>query len=232
MKLAFIVVLYKTPKKEVSRLKSEISRLGFENYELYLLDNTLINRGYAKAVNLGIKKALLNNVDLIVISNPDISLKNLGAKKILEAAKKFDIWGLAMKQHGKTYYGGFIDPLRLSGWLRVIKPQKRFLKTTWVSGSLMFIKKEVVDNIGLFDERFFMYYEDVDYCVRAVTAGFRIGIDSFLQYEHYEWISSNLKRKELLSSARKIFFKKHGNLWQKTYEFLRLPKTIWEKLQK
>jgi hypothetical protein len=45
----------------------------------------------------------------------------------------------------------------------------------WVSGTVMMIKKEVIDKIGLLDEKIFMYSEDVEYCLRARKAGFRIG---------------------------------------------------------
>lgn len=45
----------------------------------------------------------------------------------------------------------------------------------WVSGSVMIIKKEVVEKIGGLDEGIFMYCEDTDYCIRARKAGFKVG---------------------------------------------------------
>ena len=44
----------------------------------------------------------------------------------------------------------------------------------WVSGAAMFVRKEVVDQIGVLDNNLFMYCEDVDWCKRAWLAGFKV----------------------------------------------------------
>lgn len=44
----------------------------------------------------------------------------------------------------------------------------------WVSGAAMFVSKEVIEKVGLMDEAFFMYCEDVDWCFRAHQGGFRV----------------------------------------------------------
>lgn len=44
----------------------------------------------------------------------------------------------------------------------------------WVQGSAMFIRKEALDQVGLLDERFFMYFEDTDWCRRFWQAGWLI----------------------------------------------------------
>jgi N-acetylglucosaminyl-diphospho-decaprenol L-rhamnosyltransferase len=44
-------------------------------------------------------------------------------------------------------------------------------QTDWVAGAAMIIRKAVFDAIGLMDERYFMYFEDVDFCLRARRAG-------------------------------------------------------------
>ena len=110
-KIAFIFVLCKTPKEEIERLKDEVKRLGFKDYRIYFPDNSNNHQGYAYGVNIGLKQALKDGCNLFVVANPDISLKNL-SKKILDAAKYFDIWGLAMKQDEKIYYGGMLDKKR------------------------------------------------------------------------------------------------------------------------
>lgn len=45
-------------------------------------------------------------------------------------------------------------------------------KTTFISGCLMLIKKEVIENVGLLDEEYFLYAEDTDYCCRVMNAGY------------------------------------------------------------
>lgn len=44
----------------------------------------------------------------------------------------------------------------------------------WVSGAALFINRNVIDRIGVLDDKFFMYCEDVDYCKRAWDAGFKV----------------------------------------------------------
>ncbi|GIW64862.1 MAG: hypothetical protein KatS3mg092_0795 [Patescibacteria group bacterium] len=232
-KIAFIFVLYKTSKKEILRLEKEISKMGLQNYKIYFIDNTSSNKGYAAGVNIGLKKAINDGFDLFLICNYDISFNNLKIKEILEAGKFFDIWGLAMKQEGKIYYGGEIDRWRMSGGLIDKKPKQRFFSVDFVSGSLMIIKKNVIDKVGFFDESYFMYYEDVDYCYRAKKAGFKIGVDTKLIYDHFEISKTNNPKKNwYLFKNRLKFFLKYSTPLQKIREIIRIPKTIYEEIKK
>ncbi len=219
-KIAFIVVLYKTPKKEIGRLKKEIDDLRLKNKEVHFIDNTGTKKGYAEGVNEGIRKGLKDGADFFAVMNPDISLVHLRSVLWLEGAEHFDVWGLAMRQHAKTYYGGIIDPWKMSGGLIEARPNKRFGSLDFVSGSLIIIKKEVIEKIGFFDERYFMYYEEVDYCHRAKKAGFRVGIDSKIEYEHYETSKYNVQKEYLLAEARKKFLHKFGSIRHKVYDFV------------
>jgi len=233
MKIGFIFVLYKTPESEIERLRKEIEDLRFKNYEIYFINNTENNIGYAGGVNQGIKKALKDGCDLFIIANPDISLKvKVHPAGVLEASRYFDIWGLTMRQQGKLYYGGEIDNWRMSGGLVDKKPKNRFQSADFVSGSLMVIKKKVIDKIGFFDESYFLYYEEVDYCYRAKKAGFRVGIDSAITYDHFEISKDNPEKNYFLFKNRLKFLFKYGKVKQKLYEFLRVPKTIYEEVIK
>ena len=64
-----------------------------------------------------------------------------------------------------------------------------------------------------------MYYEDVDYCLRARQKGLRVGIDSKVSYEHFEASRNNPDKEKLLNSAYLKFFRKYANIWQKIYRF-------------
>lgn len=50
-------------------------------------------------------------------------------------------------------------------------------KIDYVSGCAMFIKTEVFKKIGLFNEKYFLYFEDVDFCLRARKAGFNLAVE-------------------------------------------------------
>ena len=205
--VAFIIVVYQTAQREIDRLKREIKAIGLSKYRIYIIDNTKNNRGYGEAANRGIEQAIKDDCQLFVILNPDLSLKGISKQTLLEGEKNFSVWGGAVVQKGKIYYGGKIDPWRMSGGLIKKEPTQRFAKTDFVSGSLIIIKKEVIDKIGFFDRRYFMYYEDVDFCYRAEKAGFRIGIDKKLRYSHFE-SRKNENKDFYLRRGRSIFFNK------------------------
>ncbi len=232
MRIAFIVITAGEPQSLVDNLKKQIQQLKLKNYSFYHIKNKRGEEGYAQGVNKGIRQAQKQKTDLFVILNPDLSIKKLDGKKLLAASDFFDVWGFAMKQKGRIYYGGEIDKWRMSGGLITKKPRKRFSERDFVSGSLICIKKEVIDRIGLWDEKYFLYYDEVDYCVRASRGGFKIGVDSKNIYEHFELSEeSNPLKDYFLRKNRLRFLLKHGSIFQKLYELIRLPKTILENRQ-
>lgn len=228
MKYAFIAVLYKTPKNEVERFKKEVEKLSLPDFKIFFWNNSIDNKGYAYGINKAMAMARKYDPDIYVFVNTDIALGKLDKKRLYEASKHFDLWGYAMKQHGKTYYSGAIEKIRLSARLSQKKPDKRFAEVDFVPGPLIVVKKKVVEEVGDWDERFFLYYEDVDYCMRAKKAGFSVGVDTESTYHHFENSISNPKKERLLAVSRLKFLLKHGTMFQKLYELLRLPKTLTE----
>ncbi len=231
MKIGFIVVLYKTPQAEIDRIAREIRALKIKDYSLYCIDNSKENRGFAGGVNVGITNGLKDNVDYFVVLNPDIHLPKSIGGELLKGATHFDIWGGAMLQQNKEYFGGELDGRRMSGGLNEKKPQHRFVKCDFVSGSLMVISRSTIKKIGQFSEDYFMYYEDVDYCQRARMAGLRVGIDADLKYEHFETSDQNPKKDWYLATNRLRFLFKHGSLKQRLWEVVYAPKTCMDLMR-
>lgn len=94
-----------------------------------------------------------------------------------------------------------------------------------VSGSFLLTRKSILDKVGIFDEDYFMYAEDIDLCFRIKEAGFKIMYLPEVKIIHHKGISSGLKKhsqgqttatletkKRSLDSfyeTMKIFYKKH-----------------------
>jgi len=133
-----------------------------------------------------------------------------------------------MAQDGKTYYGGKLDKVRMSGGLVSKRPAGRFANADFISGSLVGFHKEVIDKIGLWDEAYGMYYEDVDFSHRAEKAGFAVGIDTSVEYKHFETSKDSKEKEEQLAKNRLRFFLKYADARQTFMETLRLPITILE----
>ncbi len=184
----------------VNNTNDDISSLEKLHPNLKFINNHQ-NLGFAKGVNLGIK-AVLNNssIDSILLLNNDltISFGNLShLRKTL--FYKSDIGLVApILHHSKEFYdwGGSYNP-----WLARVKHQnfkqkpKRPLHVDHVAAAALLIKKEVFKKIGLFDERFFLYFEDLDFCLRARQANYQIIIDPEVVVNHQLSASSTpLKR--------------------------------------
>ena len=76
----------------------------------------------------------------------------------------------------------------------------------WVSFACVAIKREVIDRVGLLDERYFMYYEDMDYCRRAHRAGFRVGYEPGARVVHLRGGSSEVKRHTIERKRRPRYY--------------------------
>jgi len=59
------------------------------------------------------------------------------------------------------------------------------IEVDWLMGSALLTKKELATKVGLFDERFFMYFEDVDWCRRFWEAGYKVIYFPQAQLYHY-----------------------------------------------
>jgi len=83
-----------------------------------------------------------------------------------------------------------------------------------VTGAFMMVKKKILDQIGLFDEAFFMYAEDVDLCLRINKAGHKIGFNPKVKVLHLKGQSGRSKKSKSKANyyfwqTMKIFYKKH-----------------------
>lgn len=154
--------------------------------------NNKTNKGFAGGVNAGIKYVLSKKADAILILNNDVKVEKPFLKSlinILFSKKDRGIVGPAIKfiKNNKTVYdiGGNVtwfgktyhnEPKTLAGQM----PQE----ITYMTGAAMLVKKDVFGKIGFFDESFFLYYEDVDFCLRAKKKGFKVFIDPSVYITH------------------------------------------------
>lgn len=148
--------------------------------------NTNKNLGFAGGVNIGIKYAFNNSASYVMLLNNDAEISKTTISILsdfLETTKssgivgpiikfkmgdkiQYDLGGRISFQEGKTTHKN-VDRIN------IITPKH----VDYVSGCCMMIKKEVVDAIGYFDSKFFLYYEDADYCIRAKSFGYSIWIN-------------------------------------------------------
>ena len=133
------------------------------------------NRGYAGGNNSGLKYLAQQGWDGdILIVNPDVTIQP-DTLQVMVSAAVGDV-GIVMPRVVDSEGRVLFDRIKLAGFLlrSVVDSQPLQASTDIAQGSCMLIRRCLVDSIGLFDERFFLYWEEVDLSLRATAAGYRL----------------------------------------------------------
>jgi len=147
------------------------------------------NRGYAGAVNAAVKMALVQWApDFFLILNSDVETRPDALAAFLDCAAAKPDTGI----FGATIIAGDSLKLECAGgcrylhWATITLPclsgmtteqamKKSEPKLDFIHGACMFVRGEVFRAVGLFDEQFFLYCEELDFCLRAQRFGFDLG---------------------------------------------------------
>jgi GT2 family glycosyltransferase len=142
------------------------------------------NLGYTGGNNKGIEVALRGDADFIFILNPDTELTAGTISKLLDGITRYKagIVGPKIYFSGSKkiwYAGGQLDLANVLGSHRGVDEVDRGQydtpqETDYITGAAFFAKRELFEKIGLFDDRFFLYYEDSDLSFRAKRAGYKL----------------------------------------------------------
>lgn len=164
---------------------------GSQNNEADIFDSigkpvscirSAVNLGFAGGYNLGIRYALESNPDYVLILNNDTIADPDMVKELIKFAIPISVPVIApmiyyYDQPEKVWSaGGDLTP----GLLAPSNPHNRrgchtqAVFRTFLSGCCLLIKPEIVSPNGLFDDRFFLYFEDLDLSVRLKNAGLKM----------------------------------------------------------
>lgn len=148
------------------------------DYRLLAIDSNL---GYAGGNNVGIKQVLKHGAQYVLILNPDVALEKDTLSKLIMVAEsdhKISILGPAIDEgDGRVVYGGHVQWYRPELQHLYSKPNTYNLAPgTYIVGACMLISKSFLQLVGLFDERYFLYFEDADFCLRARKAGWKLAV--------------------------------------------------------
>ena len=144
------------------------------------------NLGYAGGCNLGVAAALSQGADYIFILSSDtlVTANTLGKlEHALESEPRAGICGplvLARSDPAHTAsfgigFSGRTGRMRHQESGQPYDPQgvKGLRTVAAIDGCAMLIRRQVFEQIGLFDEDYFFYFEDIDFCLRAAASGYR-----------------------------------------------------------
>lgn len=174
------------------------------------------NKGFGYAANRG---AELLNTDYVLFINPDARLENEALSSMASVIEKNEkagvVGGMLVDERGvpeKYGYGNTVTPFEIL--------TRRFKKSAadlfpvsvgWVSGGAILVRLDVFRAIAGFDDRFFLYWEDVDLCRRVKSAGYKVYIDPKARVTHARGASSLDARKktELYDASANRYFQKY-----------------------
>ncbi|MHA1742860.1 glycosyltransferase family 2 protein [candidate division KSB1 bacterium] len=207
-----IVVDNASTDDSVKMVKSEFP-------DVVLIENKE-NLGFAKANNIGIKAS---NGDIILLLNSDAELKTPNTLKkvnqFLAKHSEIGILGLNLifpNGVPQSPGGKFISTwqlfkqqiLLLNSPLAYqvkskLQPAKntQFYEIDYVTGACFFVRKEVIRDVGLLNESFFMYGEDMEFCYRAKQKGWRSAILPSIEVVHSKGQSTKKNIEQILSHS-------------------------------
>jgi len=195
------------------------------------------NIGYSKLINKGIKEA---QGDFILILNADIITLEGAVSEMLEYIKEHKDVGVIAPQlqdyTNNLQISCFNDPnfyviLARRTFFGKTKKGKKILEkffintdslqeVDWAQGSAILFRRDLIDKVGLWDEKFFMYFEDADWCRRIRKAGYKIIYLPSAKMIHYyhrsskklgilgDLIFNKYTRIHIVSAIK--YFKKYG----------------------
>lgn len=178
----------------------KIQEFKFSNSEIiFSIIENKTNEGFARGNNIAAEYAVKNNADYICLLNNDVRVDKNFLKELFESCEKDKNIGLA---GGKIYFekgyefykdkykdgdkgkviwyaGGKIDWNNVYGSNRGVDEVdngqfENEQETDFVNGCLMFIRTEILKKCVLFNEKYYLYYEDTDFSQRVKRLGYKL----------------------------------------------------------
>ena len=192
------------------------------------------NTGFACGSNLGIRQS---SGDLILLLNPDTEVRP-GAIDTLAAALELDrdaaVAGprlIGSQGRPELSFGAMISPLAelrqkalvhgsrrgipgMRGWVDRLTRQRRAVD--WVSGACLLVRRADAEAVGLLDERYFMYAEDVDFCAAIRARGRKVLFTPAAEVVHVrgQSVASMAETTEAAYRRSQLaFYAKHHPRW-------------------
>lgn len=226
-------------KEKVSGVDYEIIVVNNSNLEVRLPSeigciNTGHNVGYGAGCNAGAKLA---QGEILCFLNPDTEVISENIKNLLNEFEKDEklavIGPKLLKGKELSSFPQELSSLKTQEWIagkeitiwstmlnnfgyerdKRIWENMEKIECAWVSGAAMFIRKEIFNQPGGFDEKFFMYFEDIDLCKRVRNLGYKVLYYPEFVIKHFGGKSflDKKEQKKYFYSSQDYYFKKHFN---------------------
>jgi len=234
-----VVVDNNSGDRSVEQIESAIQTQGWSDWASVL--PTEQNGGFAFGNNQAIRPVLKSKypADYVLLLNPDTIVRERSLQVLVEFMAENPTVGIAgsrledpdgtpqcsafrfhtlVSELDSALRLGIVSRL-LSKW--IIAPPVASIphQTDWVAGASMIIRREVFESTGLMDEEYFLYYEEVDFCLQAHRSGWSCWYVPESRVVHLVGQSSGVTNTKTIpqrlpkywfDSRRRYFLKNHG----------------------
>jgi GT2 family glycosyltransferase/glycosyltransferase involved in cell wall biosynthesis len=181
------------------------------------------NEGFAANVNRGLRAA--DPERDVVVLNSDTEARDGWLAGLQYAARQEDDIGIVgarlLYPDGRIQFAGTVRNLGAPEWF---DHRYRFKPEDWgpaalagpvlaVTGACMYVRRELIERVGLLDERYPMAYEDVDWCLRAWEAGFRVFYFPAASLYHHESVTRGMDVGERERASQRVFWERWGDFF-------------------
>ncbi len=256
--LSVIIVTYNSADFIIECLENLYKNLGLITAEVIVVDNASTDKtvflveekfpqvklvkseanvGFGRGHNLGLK-ASLGKYKLLL--NPDVFLTNdlSPVLKYVQSEPKIGVLGVKLlfpSREVQPHIAGWqynLASLLLThlGLAKKAWQSKIPLQVDWVTGAFFLFRQELHQTLADFDEKFFLYFEDQDYCLRAKKAGWQVVYYPLYESLHYHGNNLGAKNTELTKhyfASEDYFFAKYRPLWEQIARKILVAPIVW-----
>jgi GT2 family glycosyltransferase/glycosyltransferase involved in cell wall biosynthesis len=181
------------------------------------------NGGFAANVNRGLRAS--DATRDVVVLNSDIEALPSWLECLQYAAHRYQDIGIVGPQlqypDGRIQFGGTVRNRDQPEWF---DHRYRFKPAGWgpadqtspslaVTGACMYVRREVIERVGILDEAYGMAYEDVDWCLRAWQAGFRVIYFPAAQLVHHESMTRGTEQGDRELASQRLFWERWSDFF-------------------
>ena len=169
-----------------------ISNYSFDGIKIF----SDFNGGFGYGCNLGIKKAIAENADYIWFLNNDALPEKDCLQLLVEESISHNNNGLVgakLIDNSKLlppHFGHYLNPFTFKSQCITCEDGLN-KKYKWLTLASSLVPVNIVKEVGFFDEKYFMYWEDADYCMRLHNAGYKLHLAEKALTHHVTGTSSN-----------------------------------------
>jgi N-acetylglucosaminyl-diphospho-decaprenol L-rhamnosyltransferase len=203
------------------------------------------NLGYARAANLGIAAT---KAEIVAVINPDAILVAGSAAGVMDRFQSEPTLGALgpkiREANGEIYPSARSVPSNLDALGHALfgsirpnnKATRRYREldrdpevarhVDWVSGAAVWLRREALNQIGGWDEAYFMYVEDVDLCWRLKGAGWGVGYSPSAQVTHVQGVSTGRTPFRMIAAHHRSAFRFANKRWSGAKRVLLAPTAL------